>query len=188
MRTLTVFNNVSLDGDFTDAKSDMSWAHRAPDDHEWNTFVNGNAEGGDTLLFGRVTYDMMASWWPTPMAAQMMPVVAARMIAMRKIVVTHATTPLSWENSTRLEGDLVDGVRALKAEDGGGIAIMGSGSIVAPLMQAGLIDTVQVVVTPVLLGSGRTMFDGLSGNLRLTLTQSRTFANGNVFLSYAPQH
>jgi len=186
MRTITVFNNISLDGYFTDAKNDMSWAHRAPDDAEWNAFVSGNAEGGDTLLFGRVTYEMMASWWPSPMAAQAMPVVAARMNAMRKVVVSHAPLAAAWQNSERLRGELVDGVRALKAEDGGDIAIMGSGSIVVPLLQAGLIDAIQVVVTPVVLGSGRTMFDGLTGNPRLHLTQSRTFANGNTFLSYTP--
>jgi dihydrofolate reductase len=184
MRRITVFNNVSLDGYFTDAHRDMSWAHQSPADREWTDFVNGNAEGGDTVLFGRVTYDMMAGWWPTPMAAQMMPVVAERMNAMRKVVVSRGRTPLTWANSAYLEGELVAGVAALKQEPGGDIAIMGSGSIVAPLVSAGLIDTLQVVVTPVILGAGRTMLEGVTTRPGFVLEQSRTFGNGNVFLSY----
>ncbi len=184
MRQITVFNNVSLDGYFTDPRNDMSWAHQSPADQEWTDFVNGNAKGGDTLLFGRVTYDMMAGWWPSPMAAQMMPVVAERMNAMRKVVVSHARAPLTWQNSSYLEGDVVAGVAALKQAPGGDIAIMGSGSIVAPLVGAGLVDTVQVVITPVILGAGRTMFDGVSTRPGFVLDQSRTFGNGNVFLSY----
>src|SRR5262245_9124986 len=69
MGKLLVFNTVSLDGYFTRTNGDMSWAHAAPDDAEWSQFVSGNAQGGGTLLLGRVTYDMMAGWWPTQQAA-----------------------------------------------------------------------------------------------------------------------
>ena len=74
MRKLGVFESISLDGFFTDATGDMSWAHTQ--DPEWNAFVSGNASGGGALLFGRVTYQQMASFWPTPQAAQMLPEVA----------------------------------------------------------------------------------------------------------------
>jgi len=66
MQKLIVFNNVSLDGYFVDANGDMRWAHRP--DPEWNEFAAGNASGGGTLLFGRATYDLMAGYWPTPLA------------------------------------------------------------------------------------------------------------------------
>src|SRR5258707_1090679 len=79
VRKLIVFNHVSLDGYFVDAKGDMSWAHRNEKDPEWEAFVEGNAIGGGTLLFGRVTYELMASFWPTPPALQMFPTVAKRM-------------------------------------------------------------------------------------------------------------
>jgi len=66
MRKLIVFNSVTLDGYFTDANGDMSWAHK--NDPEWNAFTAENAKGGGTLLFGRITYDLMVSFWPTPAA------------------------------------------------------------------------------------------------------------------------
>ena len=75
MRKVHVFDNVSLDGFFTDEKNDMSWAHKQ--DEEWNAFAGGNAGGDAELLFGRVTYAMMAAFWPTPKAAQLLPQVAA---------------------------------------------------------------------------------------------------------------
>ncbi len=74
MRKLIVFNMVSLDGYFVDANGDMSWAHKQDD--EWTAFVADNAKGGGELVFGRITYDLMASYWPTSVAVQNDPVVA----------------------------------------------------------------------------------------------------------------
>ena len=68
MRRITVFNNVTLDGYFIDAKGDMSWAHKQDD--EWNAFTAENAKGEATLLFGRITYDLMVSFWPTSNAIE----------------------------------------------------------------------------------------------------------------------
>src|SRR4051812_38006346 len=65
MPRLSVFESISLDGYFTDAQGDMSWAHAGSDDAEFGQFVAGNARGGGALLFGRITYEMMASFWPT---------------------------------------------------------------------------------------------------------------------------
>jgi len=77
MRKLAVFNHVSLDGYFVDANGDMSWARAHQQDPEWNAFVAENASGSGALVFGRITYEMMARFWPTPMAIEMMPAVAA---------------------------------------------------------------------------------------------------------------
>ena len=74
----------------------------------------------------------------------------------------------------------------MKAEPGGDMAILGSGSIVAQLAPKGVIDEYQIVVNPVVLGNGRTMFDGITENLSLHLTRTRTFGNGNVLLCYVP--
>jgi dihydrofolate reductase len=85
MPKLVVYNSVSLDGYFTDTHGDMSWAHKR--DPEWQAFVSENASGGGgQLLFGRVTYDLMASFWPTPLAAQSNPIVVERMNNMPKFV------------------------------------------------------------------------------------------------------
>lgn len=184
MRPLTVFNNVSLDGYIADAKSDMSWAYQSPTDDEWNAFVSGNAQGGGALLFGRVTYDMMAGYWPTPAAQAAMPAVAEGMNRMPKYVFSRSMTQPAWQHTTVLKGDIAAAVRKLKSEPGPGIVILGSASIVAQLTGAGLIDEYQLVVHPVALGGGKTMFAGLKQPVRFKLTSSRTFRNGNVVLSY----
>lgn len=86
MRKLIAFNNTTLDGCFTDAKNDMSWAHDQSQDSDWNKFTEENAKSGGELVFGRVTYEMMAGWWPTSMALQMFPTVAQLMNSLPKVV------------------------------------------------------------------------------------------------------
>jgi dihydrofolate reductase len=182
VRNVTMFNSVSLDGYFTDGGGDMSWAHSQ--DPEWQRFTSGNAGGEAEFLFGRKTYQMMASFWPTPQALQTMPAVAKAMNAARKIVFSRTLTEATWRNSRIVKGDLVEEVRRMKSEAGPAILIMGSGEIVAQLTEAGLIDEYQVVTVPVILGHGRSLFEGVSRRPRVELTQSRVFTNGNVVSFY----
>jgi dihydrofolate reductase len=182
MRKVHTFTSISLDGFFTDAKGDMSWAHRR--DEEWNAFSSSNAGGDGELLFGRKTYEMMASFWPTPQAAQMMPAVAEGMNKARKYVVSRSLDAARWQNTTVLKGDLAAEVRKLKAETGPDIVILGSGSIVSQLTQERLVDQCQIVVIPVVLGQGRTLFETVRDRLDLKLTTSKSFTNGNVVLWY----
>jgi dihydrofolate reductase len=184
MRKLVVFNMVSLDGFFVDGKGDMSWAHK--NDAEWNTFVNENASGSGVLVFGRITYELMASYWPTPMALQNSPVVAKGMNAMPKIVFSRTLEKASWSNTKLIKGDLAAEVLKLKNERGPDMVILGSGSIVSQLAQQNLIDEYQVALRPIILGKGRTMFEGVKDKLSLKLTKSRTFGNGTVFTCYQP--
>jgi dihydrofolate reductase len=185
MRKVIVFNMVSLDGYFVDGKGDMSWAHKH--DEEWNAFVSGNASGNGTLLFGRVTYDMMASYWPSPMALKNSPAVAKGMNEMPKVVFSHTLSKASWNNTKLLKGDAADEVRKLRSEPGPDMVILGSGKIVAHLAEHNLIDEYQLAVSPIVLGSGRTLFEGVTHKLGLKLTSSRAFGNGTVFLCYQPQ-
>ena len=186
MRKLIVFNNVTLDGYFAGVDGDISWAESGNDDAEYSAFVAGNAGGGGQLVLGRVTYELMASFWPTPLAIEAMPAVAKGMNSMPKVVFSRTLDQASWNNTMLVKGDLAAEIRKLKQEPGEGMAILGSGSIVAQLAQAGLIDEYQVVVNPVVLGQGRTMFDGIKERLTLKLTQTRAFRNGKIFLCYEP--
>ena len=185
MGRLMVFNSVSLDGYYTGANGDLSWAYANRNDAEWNSFVEGNAKGEGMLLFGRVTYDMMVSYWPTPAAQKDMPVIAAGMNRARKIVFSRTLDTSSWNNTRVVRGDIAAEVRKLKQESGPGMVILGSGSIVAQLV--GLIDEYQFVVIPVVIGSGKTMFEGIQQKINLKLTKTRTFGNGNVLLCYQPK-
>jgi len=184
MRKLTVFNHISLDGYFVSANGDMSWAHRGSDDPEYQAFVSNNASGDSDMLFGRVTYDMMNSFWPTPVAHQQMPIVADKMNNGRKVVFSRKMDKATWNNTKLVKGDLIEEVKKMKAEEGPGMVIMGSGSIITQLAAAGLIDIYLIVVNPVALGGGRTLFEGLPEMLSLKLKSSRTFNNGKTFLTY----
>ena len=186
MRRLIVFNHVSLDGYFTDANGDMSFAHSDKPDVEWDAFVAGNASGGGILLFGRVTHELMASYWPTPAAAENMPVVAERMNNLPKVVFSRTLDQVSWNNTRLVKDDVTGEIRKMKEEVGEDMVIFGSGSIVSQLAQEGLVDEYQIVVDPVVLGKGRTMFDGIKEKLTLKLKSTRTFGNGNVLLCYEP--
>jgi dihydrofolate reductase len=192
MPKLASFTTISLDGFFCDSDGDFRWAHNPIQDKAWDNFVAGNAQGGGILLFGRVTYDLMKSYWPTPMAAQSNPVVAERMNSMQKIVFSRTLDQPSfsktgWSNTQLVKGNLVEEVCRLKQDCQRGIVILGSGSIVSQLAQAGLIDEFQIVIAPIVLGKGLGLFSGLKQHLNLKLTESRSFSNGNVFLRYEPR-
>jgi dihydrofolate reductase len=186
MRKLIVFNHVSLDGYFVDSNGDMSWAKADHQDAEWNAFVTENASGGGVLVFGRITYDLMAGFWPTPFAIESMPAVAEGMNSMPKVVFSRTLDQASWNNTKLVKGDPAAEMRKMKQGEGEGMAILGSGSIVSQLAQEGLIDEYQIVVNPVVLGAGRTMFEGVKEKLSLKLTRTRAFGNGNVLLCYEP--
>ena len=186
MRRLIAFNSVTVDGYFTDAHGDMRWAYDVKPDKEFDAFVAGNASGGGQLLFGRLTYEMMASYWPSPNALRDNPVVAAGMNSMPKVVFSRVLDKATWNNTQLLKGDLGSEVGKLKQQAGKDMVILGSGSIIAQLAPLGLIDEYQMVLTPVVLGKGRTMFEGMEAKQKLKLLDTRSFSNGKLFLRYEP--
>lgn len=186
MQRLISFTQITLDGYFTGRNGDLGWAHEGQQNAEWNAFVAGNASGGGQLLFGRITYELMASYWPTPVALERDRAVAEGMNRLPKVVFSRTLDKVSWDNTRLVQDDPATEVRNMKHAPGEGMVILGSGSIVSQLAQANLIDEYQVVVKPVALGAGRTMFDGLRQKLALKLTKTRAFTNGNVLLCYEP--
>jgi dihydrofolate reductase len=186
MRKLTVFNQVSLDGYFTTPSGDLSWAHEQGDDPELREFTAQNARGGGVLVFGRKTYEMMAGFWPTAAAAKQFPEVAKQMNRLPKVVFSKSMEKADWSNAKLVKSDPIAALRKMKTEAGDQMVIMGSGTIVSQLAPAGVIDEYQLVVMPVVLGEGRTMFEGMKKKLKLELKSSRTFRNGVAFLVYQP--
>jgi dihydrofolate reductase len=181
MRRLRVFESISIDGYFCDAGGGMSWAHAGADDAEFAAWVGVNASGGGELLFGRKTYQMMEAFWPTSLAATQMPVVAKGMNAARKYVASTTLRP-SWTNTQLLPGELLSAVGDLKASDGPDVTVLGSGSVAAQLGAAGLVDEYQLVIIPIALGGGRTLF---TTGRQLRLIDQRAFRCGNVVVTYA---
>ena len=183
MRKVTMFNLVTLDGYFAGPGGDISWFAV---DEEFQPIAETNSTKGNTLLFGRVTYEHMAAFWPTDEALRTQPVVARGMNESPKIVFSRTLAKADWANTRLVKDDLVGEVRRLKQGSGKDLTIIGSGSLVPPLAAAGLIDEYQFMLNPVAIGQGRSLFEGLQGPLRLKLIGSRSFRNGNLLLTYAP--
>ncbi len=183
MRRLTVFNLVTLDGYFSGREGDISW-HNV--DEEFQELAEAASNSGNTLLFGRVTYELMAGYWPTPRAIKDDPIVARGMNSATKIVFSRTLDHVDWENTRLVKDGMVAEVAKLKQGPGKDLTVLGSGSLVAQLAQARLIDEYQILLNPVVIGEGRSMFEGVKDRFSLKLVRSRTFKNGNVLLVYEP--
>jgi len=180
MRDVILFNAITLDGFFEGPGNDLSW-HRVDD--EFNEFAGEQIRGVDAIMFGRKTYELMASYWPAPESAADDPVTAEMMNTWPKIVFSRTLKDAAW-NNTRLVNNAVDEVRRLKEQPGKPLIIFGSANLSASLTAAGLIDQYNLMVMPVVLGKGTPLFQGINSQLNLTLAGTRVFLNGNVLLTY----
>jgi len=182
MRKVFLFMMVSLDGYFEGPKHDLSW-HNV--DAEFNeSFAIPQLQQADTLLFGRRTYELMASYWPTKLAHKDDRVVADLMNKTPKFVFSHKLKRVDWQNATLVSHDASGVVRKLKAAKGKDIAIFGSNNLSVSLLDSGLIDELRIMVNPVSIGKGTPLFKGIKKKPKLKLLSSRTFKNGNVLLTY----
>jgi dihydrofolate reductase len=178
MANLITFNLVSLDGFFEGPDHNIDW-HNVDD--EFNAFSVEQLDRLGGLLFGRVTYELMASYWPTAPSDDP---TAERMNALPKFVASRTLRSVDWHNSRLLGTDLGDEIRKLKQSTDRDIAIFGSGKLIAALMPLGLIDVHGIMVNPVILGRGTPLFEGVQERSDLTLIDARPFASGNVLLRY----
>ena len=184
MRKLTVFNFISLNGMYKGPDGGIEWHRHGEEEGEYSA---QSLQADDILLFGRITYEMMASWWPSPMAAEAFPEVAAGMNRADKIVFSNTIEAPKWENTTAMSGDIVAQVRDMKAQPGKDMTILGSGTIVSQFSEAGLIDEYQIMIDPVVLGGGTGIFSHMQQSLELKLVgEPRVFKSGTVLLTYKP--
>ncbi|MDQ0638749.1 dihydrofolate reductase [Pedobacter sp. W3I1] len=181
MGKLNVFNFISLDGYYKDASNGINWHQHGQEEGE---FSAKNLEYGSILLFGRITYEMMASWWPSQNAIDAMPEVARGMNQAEKIVCTNTLQYTNWQNTRIMNGDIVAQIAELKKTSPKDIAILGSGNLSTQLAEAGLINTYQIMIDPVGIGKGTPIFNGMQRQLNLKLTDTRSFKSGTVLLSY----
>ena len=191
MRTITVNNNVSLDGVMQapmsaaeDTRGDFpygGWA-LAGNDEALAAEMGVGMDAGGSMLFGRRTYDNMAAFWPHQTDGNPFTDYLNRV---EKFVVSRNThTRLDWQNSTRLSGDAAETVATLKQTDGPDLTILGSGELVRSLAAAGLVDEYVLIIHPVVLGTGIRLFDGT--HQALELTRSITTPKGVTVARYRP--
>jgi dihydrofolate reductase len=172
---------VTLDGFFEGPNREIDW-HNV--DGEFNEFAIQQTGSFDALLFGRVTYQLMSSYWPTSEAIKNDPIVAGLMNRLPKIVFSKTLDKAEW-NNTRLIKDRIDEeILKLKQQPGKDMALFGSAKLLSTLMQMDLIDEHRLMVNPVVLGKGNPLFKSTKDKLCLKLIQTRTFGNGNVLLCY----
>ena len=181
MRNLFLFNMITLDGFFEGPERDINW-HTVDD--EFDEFAVAQLNSVDTLLFGRVTYDLMASYWPTPSAIEDDPLVAGRMNEVEKIVVSQTLEKADWLHTQIIRENVAEFVAHLKQGQGRDIAIFGSARLATSLLPLGLIDELRLIVSPIILGNGTPLFQGVEGRVDLDLVRTRTFRNGNVLFVY----
>ncbi len=183
MRKIIVSNYVTLDGFFAGPNGEIDW-------FVWDTetakYSKELLKSIDTILFGRVTYELMASYWPTASPPAEDPVIIDAMNNLPKIVFSKTLDKVAWKNSRLVKGNIAEEISQLKQEPGKDMVIYGSGSIVSTLAQRGLIDDYRIFVNPVVLGSGKPLFKGLNDRLNLKLLKTKTFDCGVVLLHYEP--
>lgn len=186
MRKITAFNFVTLDGYLEGPQvGDISWHKHGGEEAEYSA---ESLKTGNTLLFGRVTYEMMVSFWPTPMAIESFPIVAEGMNNAEKIVFSRTLKKVEWNNARLMKGNIVEEIRKMKRASGKDMTLMGSGSILSQFAEQELIDEYQIMVDPVAIGNGTPIFKDIKRKLDLKLTMTRTFKSGVVLLCYQPDN
>lgn len=174
---------VSLDGFFEGPNKEIDWHNVGG---EFNDYAIDLLNNVDTLLFGRVTYQLMASYWPSPTAVTNDPIVTDKMNNLSKIVFSKTLSSVEWNNTRLIKENIGEEISNLKKKPGKDIAIFGSSDLALTFIQLGLIDEYRIIVNPIVLGDGKSLFKGIKDKLNLKLVQTKTFISGNVLLNYHP--
>ncbi len=185
MRNLIFFMNTSLDSFVAGPKGEMDWIHV---DNEIFDFVATMTDKADTALYGRVTYEMMQSYWPTagerPNASKHDKEHSAWYNKVSKIVLSKMISEKGLDNTVVISDQLVDNINKIKKQDGKNIIIFGSPGASQSLLSQGLIDEFWLFVNPVILGQGIPLFKDVSEKTKLKLVESKTFSCGVIALHY----
>ena len=177
MRKVIVSNLMSLDGFFEGPNHELDWFVV---DEEFFAYARDMLRGVHTIVFGRKTYQHMADYWPSAPADE----IADQMNNLPKIVFSRTLESAEWQNSTLVKSDAIAEISKSKQLPGKDMVILGSASLASFLLQQGLIDEYRVILNPVLLGSGRLLFQDVKQRLRLKLSRTKLFGSGVVVLYY----
>jgi len=183
MRTVASFIFTSLDGFYEGQNGEIDWPAI---DAEFSKFAADQLDEFDAIGFGRATYDHMAAYWPTEQAEVNDPAITSRMNEKTKFVFSRSATRASWSGSVVVHGEATELLPTIEAGSDKDLLILGSAELTAELAQAGLLDELRIMICPVLLGQGRSLFEGLRGRVSLTLLGVRQLGSGNLVLTYRP--
>jgi dihydrofolate reductase len=194
MRKVSVTEFLSLDGvmqgpgapdeDRSGGFAHGGWHLPYVDEDFMKAATEGMAETGG-FLFGRKTYEIMAAHWPSQPDSDPF---AAVLNGLPKHVASRTLRePLEWKGSSLLEGDVPTAVAELKEESGGALVVLGSGELVRTLLEHDLVDEFQLMIDPIVLGSGKRLFPQEGPMRRLRLVNSATTGTGMLMTTYVPE-
>lgn len=185
MRKIVLFIHTSLDGFAANANNKLDWVHV---DEEIFDYAAQRTNEADTALYGRVTYELMQSYWPTaadkPDASKHDKEHSTWYKAVNKVILSNTMQGQILKNTSIISDNIESRIQNLKEKEGKEIIIFGSPSAAHALMQFDLIDDYWLFVNPVLLGNGKPIFANISGLKKLKLISSHTFSSGVVCLNY----
>jgi dihydrofolate reductase len=181
-----LFMMISLDGYFEGPNHDISW-HNV--DKEFNEFAANMMNDTGAILFGRRTYELMASYWPTAKPTDSNDaMIAQKMNNLPKVVFSRTLKSVheeaNWKNIKLVKSNIAEEVQKLKRQGGKNIAVLASSNLCATLIKLNLLDEIRVMINPIVLGEGTPLFKGLDKRLALKLTKTSDFVSGNSLLYY----
>ncbi len=182
MRKIVAGLFVSLDGVF---EAPETW-HLPYFNDEMGETIAAQMAAADTMLLGRRTYDEFAAYWADKGSDVEL---ADQINNMPKLVASTTLRSVEWRNSSLIKGGVAEHLRRLKQEPGKDISITGSGTLVRSLLRDGVLDELRLLVHPIVVGSGKRLFDdgGDRDRVALKLVESRPFTTGVLYLTYAPE-
>ncbi len=178
MRKVILFNMVTLDGFFAGPNGEIDW-HNVDD--EFNEFAIDQLNSAGGLFFGRKTYQLMQSYWPTPAAVEGDPIVADKMNNLPKFVFSSTLDKAEWNNTRLVESNIVAAILELKQQPGKDLFLFGSADLAVTLIQHGLIDEFRVMVNPVVLGKGMPLFKDVNHVLKVERIKNEDISQWKCF-------
>ena len=189
MRRLISFVHISLDGFVAGPNGELDWAKV---DEELFDFVGKRIGEGNTALYGRVTYQMMESYWPTaadhPNPTRHEIEHSKWYANVHKVVLSKTLKGATFPNTTIFSDNLSESIHKIKQQPGKEILLFGSPTATHSLMKLDLIDGYWLFVNPILLGQGKPLFADINDKTKLSLVTTRPFTNGVTELNYVVEH
>lgn len=173
--------SVTLDGFSAGLNDEMDWVTDNLDE-EIMKFIDDELSTRGAILLGRVTYQIWTNYWPSATGS-----IADKIKNLPKIVFSRTLQKVEWGNTTLIKDNIAEEIQKLKRQPGKNLLLQGGAGLAQTFMQLGLIDEYQLLVYPVILGSGKPLFKDLQNRIKLKLLEAKTFTSGVVLLRYQPE-
>jgi dihydrofolate reductase len=183
MRKVILFNMMTIDGFFEGPNREIDWYNV---DTEFNDFAIEQLDNAGMLIFGRITYELMAGYWPRAEAIENDPIVAGKMNSLPKTVFSTKLKRSDWSNTIIINGNIEENISAMKQDLTKDIFIFGSSDLASEFRRLDLIDEYRIMINPVILGSGKPLFKEKDGKQNFRLLRTILFKSGNILICYQP--